>query len=188
MRHFVTVFSVIFLLSGCANLISKVVEEPINPNKAGRTMGADIDDKKIETFIAVNLIKADPGLSNAHINTTSYNGLVLLSGEVSNSTLKTLAGDVAREFRGVRQVYNELRVQGKTSIVSRTNDALISGKIKAKLAFKKNLAYKDFTVVTEDSVVYLLGTVRRATGDVATEIARNTSGVKKVVKCFEYVD
>ena len=56
MRHFVTVFSVIFLLSGCANLISKVVEEPINPNKAGRTMGADIDDKKIETFIAVNLI------------------------------------------------------------------------------------------------------------------------------------
>jgi osmotically-inducible protein OsmY len=99
-----------------------------------------------------------------------------------------LAGDVAREFRGVRQVYNELRVQGKTSIVSRTNDALISGKIKAKLAFKKDIDYRDFTVVTEDSVVYLLGTVRRSTGDVATDIARNTSGVEKVVKCFEYVD
>jgi osmotically-inducible protein OsmY len=101
--------------------------------------------------------------------------------------MKSLAGDVAREYRGVRQVYNELQIRGKTSIVSRTNDTIISGKIKAKLAFNKEVDYSDLILITEDSVVYLVGTVTKATGDLAANIARNTSGVRKVVRCLEYV-
>lgn len=102
--------------------------------------------------------------------------------------MKSLAGDVAREYSGVRQVYNELQIRGKTSIISRTNDTLISGKIKTKLAFNKVVDYSDLTLITEDSIVYLLGTVSKSTGDLAAEIASNTSGVRKVVKCLEYVD
>ena len=101
--------------------------------------------------------------------------------------MKSLAGDVAREYTRVRQVYNELQVRGKTSIISRTNDSIISGKIKTKLAFNSAVNYSDLTVVTEDSVVYLLGTVSEAAGDLAAETARNTSGVRQVVKCLEYV-
>ncbi len=141
----------------------------------------------MRTFIGVNLKKADPQLDKAHINVSIFNGLVLLTGEVSSTTLKSLAGDVAREYTRVRQVYNELQVRGKTSIISRTNDSIISGKIKTKLAFNSAVNYSDLTVVTEDSVVYLLGTVSEAAGDLAAETARNTSGVRQVVKCLEYV-
>ena len=141
----------------------------------------------MRTFIGVNIKKADPQLKKSHINVSVFNALVLLTGEVSSAEMKSLAGDVAREYRGVRQVYNELQIRGKTSIVSRTNDTIISGKIKAKLAFNKEVDYSDLIVITEDSVVYLLGTVTKATGNLAADVARNTSGVRKVVKCLEYV-
>ena len=99
-----------------------------------------------------------------------------------------MAGDVAREFNGVRQVHNELQVRGKSSIVSRTNDSLITGKIKTKMAFDQQVKASDIQVVTEDSVVYLMGKVRQMDGEAAANIARESSGVRKVVKVFEYVD
>ena len=187
MRQFVMIFSLITLLTGCTSVVNKLATEPFKPEATGRTLGADIDDTKMKTFIGVNLKKADSGLEKAHINVAVFNGLVLLTGELSSATLKTLAGDVAREYTRVRQVYNELQVRGNTSIISRTNDTIISGKIKTKLAFNKGVNYSDLMVITEDSIVYLLGTVSEATGDLAAETARNTSGVKKVVKCLEYV-
>ena len=188
MRHLVVICSLMALLSGCASIVNKVTTESFKPDATGRTLGADIDDTKMRTLIGVNLKKANPKLEKAHINVSVFNGLVLLTGEVSSATSKTLAGDVAREYTRVRQVYNELKVRGKTSIISRTNDSIISGKIKTKLAFNKSVNYSDLIVITEDSIVYLLGTVSEATGDLAAETARNTSGVRKVVKCLEYVE
>ena len=187
MRQFVFIFRMITLLTGCSSIINQLTTEPFKPEPTGRTLGADIDDTKMKTLIGVNLKKADPELERAHINVAVFNGLVLLTGEVSSATMKTLAGDVARDYTRVRQVYNELQVRGNTSIISRTNDTIISGKIKTKLAFNKGVNYSDLMVITEDSIVYLLGTVSEATGDLAAETARNTSGVKKVVKCLEYV-
>ena len=99
--------------------------------------------------------------------------------------MRSIAGDIAREYRGVRKVYNELQVRGNTSIVSRTNDSIISAKIKTKLTFNTEVDYSDMLVVTEDSVVYLLGTVNESSADLATEIAVNTGGVRKVVRCLE---
>ncbi|MBT5795791.1 MAG: BON domain-containing protein, partial [Porticoccaceae bacterium] len=113
---------------------------------------------------------------------------VLITGEAPNQEMKALAGDTARDYHGQRKVYNELQLRGKTSIVSRTNDSLISGKIKTKLAFTKGIDFSDMKIVTEDSVVYLLGTLYEDMGDIAAEVARNTTGVRKVVKCFEYVE
>ena len=188
MRQLVVICSLMALLSGCTSIVNKVTTEPFKPDATGRTLGADIDDTKMRTLIGVNLKKADPELEKAHINISVFNGLVLLTGEVSSATLKTLAGDVAREYTRVRQVYNELQVRGKTSIISRTNDSVISAKIKTKLAFSKGANYSDLTVITEDSVAYLLGTVSEATGNFAAETASNTSGVRKVVKCLEYVE
>ena len=187
MRQFVMIFSLITLLTGCTSVVNKLTTESFKPDPTGRTLGTDIDDTKMTTLIGVNLKKADPELKIAHINISVFNGLVLLTGEVPSATLKILAGDVAREYTRVRQVYNELQVRGKTSIISRTNDSIISGKIKTKLAFNSAVNYSDLLVVTEDSVVYLLGTVTEAAGDLAAETARNTSGVRQVVKCLEYV-
>jgi osmotically-inducible protein OsmY len=188
MFRLATVLSLLITLSGCTAIVDKMTDEPIQPDPTGKSVGKDYDDSKMETFIGVNIRKADPALAKAHVNVTVYNGLVLITGEAPNQEMKALAGDTARDYHGQRKVYNELQLRGKTSIVSRTNDSLISGKIKTKLAFTKGIDFSDMKVVTEDSVVYLLGTLYEDMGDIAAEVARNTRGVSKVVKCFEYVE
>jgi len=188
MFRLATVLSLLITLSGCTAIVNTVTDEPIQPDPTGKSMGKDYDDSKMETFIGVNIRKADPALAKAHVNVTVYNGLVLITGEVPTPEIKALAGDTARDYHGQRKVYNELQLRGKTSIVSRTNDSMISGKIKTKLAFTKGIDFSDMKIVTEDSVVYLLGTLYEDMGDIAAEVARNTRGVRKVVKCFEYVE
>jgi osmotically-inducible protein OsmY len=188
MFRLATVLSLLIMLSGCTAIVDKVTDEPFRPDPTGKSAGKDYDDSKMETFIGVNIRKADPALAKAHVNVTVYNGLVLITGEAPNQEMKALAGDTARDYHGQRKVYNELQLRGKTSIVSRTNDSLISGKIKTKLAFTKGIDFSDMKIVTEDSVVYLLGTLYEDMGDIAAEVARNTTGVRKVVKCFEYVE
>ena len=170
------------MLSGCTAIVDKVTDEPFQSDPTGKSVGKNYDDAAMETFIGVNIRKSDPALARAHVKVTVYNGLVLITGEAPNQEMKALAGDTARDYHGQRKVYNELQLRGKTSIVSRTNDSLISGKIKTKLAFTKGIDFSDMKIVTEDSVVYLLGTLYEDMGDIAAEVARNTTGVRKVVK------
>jgi len=188
MHRFVAVLTLLIMLSGCTALIDKVTDEPIKSDPTGKSIGKDFDDQTMETFIGVNIRKADPALAEAHINVNVYNGLVLITGEAPSQEMKALAGDIARNYHGQRKVYNELQVRGKTSIVSRANDSIISGKIKTKLTFTKGIDSSDMKILTEDSVVYLLGTLYEDMGDIAAEVARNTRGVERVVKCFEYVE
>jgi osmotically-inducible protein OsmY len=185
-----SILTIVFFgfITGCTSIVNDLTTEPIQSEETGKTIGAGIDDPKMRTFIGVNIKKADPALDKAHINVSVFNGLVLLTGEVPNGSLRMMAGDIARGYRGVRKVYNELQVRGNTSIMSRTNDSLISTKIKTKLTFNPEIDYSDMLVVTEDSIVYLLGTVDQASADLATEIAAATGGVRKIVKCLEYVD
>ena len=188
MYRITSVLSILVMLSGCTALVDMGTDEPINSDPTGKTIGRDFDDSAMETFIAVNIRKADPVLAEAHVNVNVYNGMVLMTGEVPNQEMKLLAGDTARSYHGQRKVHNELQIRGKTSVVSRTNDSIISGKIRTKFAFTKEIDSSDIKVVTEDSVVYLLGTLYEDMGNIAAEIARNTRGVKQVVKCFEYVE
>jgi len=176
------------LVSGCTSIVSSVVKEPINPDPTASTIGSDLNDLKMDTFIGVNIKKADERLADSHINVHVYDSVVLLTGEVPSQEMKTLAGDTARAYMGVRQVHNELAIRGNTSIVSRTNDSLITAQVKTKLAFDKEVESGDINVTTEDSVVYLMGKVRRLSAEKATEIASASSGVRQVVKVFEYVD
>jgi len=188
MYRITSVLVLLVMLSGCTAFVNTVTDEPIQPDPTGKSIGKDYEDNKMETFIGVNIRKADPALAESHVNVTVYNGLVLITGEAPSQEMKALAGDIARDYHGQRKVYNELQLRGKTSIVSRTNDSIISGKIKTKLAFTKGIDSSDMKVVTEDSVVYLLGTLYEDMADIAAEVARNTRGVRKVVKCFEYVE
>jgi len=188
MFRLATVLSLLITLSGCTAIVDKVTDEPFQSDPTGKSVGKSYDDAAMETFIGVNIRKSDPALARAHVNVTVYNGLVLITGEVPNQETKALAGDTARDYHGQRKVYNELQVRGKPSIVSRTNDSLLSVKINTKLAFSKGIDSSDIKVVTEDSVVYLLGTLYEDMGDIAAEVARSTRGVSKVVKCFEYVE
>jgi len=188
MRNIILMLSLIGLLSSCTSVVNSVVKEPITPDPTSSPIGSDINDIKMDTFIGVNIKKADPALKKAHVNVHVYNAIVLLTGEVPTKELRALAGEVARAYTGQRQVHNELQVRGNSSIVARTNDALISAKVATKLTFDKEIKSSNIEVSAEDSVVYLMGKVRRINGEKAAAIASQTSGVRSVVKVFEYVD
>ncbi|MGB1868755.1 MAG: BON domain-containing protein [Porticoccaceae bacterium] len=188
MRFFAVFLTGVFMLSGCTTVVDSVTSKPIEPDPSSTSMGTAIDDMKMDTFIGVNIKKADPALDKSHININVVNRVVLLTGEVPSKALKQKAGDVARAFKDVRQVYNELQVRGKTSIVSRTNDTMLTAKVKAKLMFNEKIKASNIEVITEDSVIYLMGTVDRATAELAGKIASDSSGIRKVVRVFEYID
>ena len=114
--------------------------------------------------------------------------MVLLSGEVSNNEQRELAGKTVGKINRVRQVYNELQVQDKTSFFSRTHDSWLTSKIKSKLLANGDIDSGRIKVVTEDNTVFMMGLLTSAEADQAVKVIRDTDGVQKIVKVFEYID
>ena len=144
-----------------------------------------LDDEIIEDKIVATIVQRFKGAF--HVNATSYNGIVLLTGEVPAEGAKADIGEIARTTPKVRAVQNELVIGAVTDLGSRSNDTLTTSKVKARFVEANKFQINHVKVVTERGVVYLLGLVRRDEGDAAAEIARTTSGAQRVVKVFEYV-
>jgi len=143
------------------------------------------NDQEIE-FVASS--KIDEALKGqGHVNVTSYNYTALLTGEVPTAQARADAEKAAGEVPRVKTVVNELQIAGTSSAGSRSNDAYITSKVKSNLLGNGKVKPTDVKVVTEAGVVYLLGLVTRDEADAATEVARSTSGVQKVVRVFEYI-
>jgi osmotically-inducible protein OsmY len=123
----------------------------------------------------------------AHVNVTSYNYTVLLTGEVPDAKSKEEAEKVAREIERVKGVVNELQIGAASSLQARGNDTFLTGRVKAAFVTPQKFSPLSVKVVTEAGVVYLLGLVTRQEADDATEIARGIGGVQKVVRVFEYL-
>jgi len=176
------------LLSGCVPLVIAGAAGGAALVVADRrSVGAQTDDEAIELKMANN-IGAGYG-DRVHVNVTSYNGIVLLTGEVPTPELKRSIEDIAKSTAKVRTVHDELAVGPVSSIGSRTNDSYITSKVKARFVeANKTFSATHVKVVTERQVVYLMGLVRREEGDAAAQIAATTSGVVRVVKLFEYIN
>jgi osmotically-inducible protein OsmY len=174
--------------SGCTTIVSGTTSKPIESDPGSRTFGAVIDDQSIETTVGVNIRKADPNLDLAHLTVTSYNGIVLLTGQVINAELRALAAKTASMVKNVRQVRNELEIGANSSFTARSTDTLLTTKVKGKLLGRNDIKDSRVKVVTENGIVFLMGLVTHAEGDVASQVAQDTSGVQKVVRLFEYVD
>lgn len=153
-----------------------------------RTTGTLIEDQSIELKISNEFRKHDDIKSQAHWNATSYNTKVLLTGEAPTEELRQKMANTALSVEKVTHVYNELTIAAPSSIMSRSSDTVITGKVKTLLLADKNTKGLNTKVVTDKGVVYLMGLVTREQGDNATEVARQTGGVQKVVKLFEYID
>lgn len=150
-----------------------------------RTSGVYVEDENIELKTSKSIAEAFG--ETVHVNITSFKGNVLLTGEVPNEAAKTKAANLAKVTENVRNVTNELAVGPKTALSSRANDAYLTSKIKAQFVSENRFQANFVKVVTENTVVYLLGYVTQKEADDAVNIARNTSGVSKVVKVFEYI-
>jgi osmotically-inducible protein OsmY len=143
-----------------------------------------VSDERIEIQIGQRL---SDQFKTAHINTISYNKMVLLTGEVPNAAAKAEAEKIAQSISEVRSVVNELQIGPASSFGNRGNDSFISGKVKAAFISHAKFQPNHVKVITEGGVVYLLGLVTRGEAETATEIARTVGGVQKVVRVFEYI-
>lgn len=150
-----------------------------------RTSGAQLEDESIE-LRAASRIRDNLG-ERVHINVNSYNRRVLLTGEVPNAQDKQLVEQIVTRVDNVQLVVNELAVLGNATLTQRSSDTLVTGRVKAGLVDAKDLYANAFKVVTERGITYLMGRVTQREADRATEIARSSSGVQKVVRVFEII-
>lgn len=151
-----------------------------------RTSGIYVEDENIE-LKAVKYVETTLG-ENTHINVTSYNRNVLLTGEAPDVATKANAEAFVKSIEHVRNITNEITIGPKTDLSSRSNDTFITSKIKTKFVTENQFPANYVKIVTENSAVYLMGIVTKAEADAATAIASNTDGVSKVVKVFEYMN
>ncbi len=172
-------------LQGCVGLVIGGAVAGAAATFDRRTIGAQTEDKAIAVKAELRVPKvAGP---DAHVNTASFNRVVLLTGEVKDEATKAAVEKEVRAIDGVTNVANELTIGPPASYTSRSNDALITTKVKAGLANMQTISATSYKVVTERSVVYLMGRVTQREGQVGADVARSVGGVSQVVKLFDYI-
>ncbi|MBB3222263.1 BON domain-containing protein [Pseudoduganella umbonata] len=172
-------------LSGCVGLVVGGAVAGTMAASDRRTFGAQTEDKTIGVKASTRLrnILDDTG----HVNVNAFNRKVLITGEVPDQAKKDAVEREVKAIEGVQSVTNELAIAGPASYTSRSNDALLTTKVKASLVDAKDISANSFKVITERGEVYLMGRVTQFEANRATEIARGVSGVTKVVRVFEYI-
>ena len=173
-------------LSGCAPLIvGGAMMGGTLMYTDRRTSGAQVEDQSIELKAANRAVEVvgDRG----RISVTSYNRLVLLTGEAASEADKAAVEQAVQRVENVRSIVNEIAVMGVASLTSRSNDAILSGKVKASLVDAKDLQANAFKVVTERGTVYLMGRVTEREAGRSADVTRSVSGVQKVVRVFEII-
>jgi osmotically-inducible protein OsmY len=173
-------------LAGCAPLIigGAMVSGTLMATDR-RTSGTQIEDQAIE-LKASSRVKEVVG-DRGHVNTTSYNRMVLITGEVPTDADKLAVEQAVARIENVRSIVNELAASGSASLTSRSNDTLLTSKVKASFVDARDMLSNAFKVVTERGTVYLMGRVTEREATRASELARSVSGVQKVVRVFEIV-
>ncbi|MBP7980347.1 MAG: divisome-associated lipoprotein YraP [Tolumonas sp.] len=178
----------LLLLQGCVGvLLAGGAASGVVVAKDRRSVTAQMDDQKIELNTRNELSDRTDISRISHISINSNNGIVLLVGQTPYRKHSDEVKAMAERQNGVRKVYNEIKITEPTGYDIRTNDSWITSKVRTRLIAEKNFDSSHIKVVTEDSQVFLMGMVTRDEGELAVEIARNVSGVTKVIRVFEYV-
>jgi len=173
------------LLSACAPAMFGGVIGTAMVATDRRTSGAQVDDEAIEIRSAAAM-RENFG-TNTRVNITGYNRQVLLTGEVANDQQRLQAEQLVSKLPNVRSIVNELAVGPASSLSDRSSDALITARVKAAMVDTEDVFANVYKVVTERGTVYLMGRVTQREAQRATEVARGVSGVKRVVRVFEYL-
>ena len=172
-------------LQGCFAVVATGVTAGALMAADRRSSGAYVEDESIE-MKALGEISKRYG-DKAHVNVTSYNRKVLLTGEAPDDAAKSAIERLTADLPNVQAVTNDIQTGAPTDLGSRSSDSYITSKVKGRFVEANKFHANNVKVVTEAGTVYLLGLVTRVEADAATEIARTTSDVRKVVRVFEYV-
>ena len=187
MKRLFVLFALVFTLQGCIFVVGAA---------AGAAGAAAVyDHRSVEKIFqdqqtshaVVNKINSIPGITDSsHIEVTCFNQVILLTGEASSPEIRDQADAMAHSVPNVQHVYNELTVKGPTSSLTRASDSWVTAKIKTRMLATKGLQSGTIKVVTENGTVYLMGVVSQKQANIAVSIARQISGVQRVVKIFQY--
>lgn len=172
------------LLSACAPLLmGGAAATTVLVATDRRSSGAQLDDQGIELRAASNI--RDALGSRVRVSVTSFNRRALITGEAASERDKALVGEAVRQTPNVQAVYNEVGIANSPSLKERTEDSLLTGKVKAGLVAAKDIPANSIKVVTERGTVYLMGMLSQSEAERATSVARTTSGVQRVVRLIE---
>ena len=180
----------VLLITSCtAILVETTGEQGISEDPTERTAGARVEDQSIETKVIVNMKSREPEFRKANFNVISHNGVVLLVGQVASNELKNKASEITSQASSkIKRIHNELEVAGKTSLIARSNDTWIATKVRTLMLANSDVPSGQVRVIAENGAIYLMGLIDQGNGDNAARLARNVSGVTRVVKVFEYIN
>ena len=179
----------LLVFSSCSTiLVNTTNRDGIQENPTRRTSGTILEDKAIETKVSVNLKAEDIAFRNTRINVISHNGVVLVVGQIESESLKTKATQVALEASAkIRRIHNELEITNKTGLLSRGNDTWIAAKVRTSMLIDDEVPANQIRIVVENGAVYLMGIISESEGETAANLARNVTGVARVIKVFDYI-
>ena len=172
-------------LTACAPLVIGGAAMGVMVSIDRRTPGTQVDDETIELKAGARMRELFG--DKAHVNLTSYNRQVLLTGEVPTEQAKQQAEQAVGRIDNVKGIVNDLAVMSTSTITQRSSDTLVTGKVKASLVDAQDLYVGAYKVVTERGTVYLMGRVTQRESDRATQITRTISGVQRVVRMLEII-
>ncbi|HCH25510.1 MAG TPA: phospholipid-binding protein [Oceanospirillaceae bacterium] len=162
--------------------------QPLEVNEGTRSLGTVYNDQLTESVAIDSIRRASELLREAHFSVVSFNGVVLLTGQVPSEDTRTLAGAKAQLAPNVRKVHNALTIGPASRTMVRANDALITTQVKTMMIGETLFPASRVKVFTESGVVYLMGLVTQAEATWSIQIASRARGIQKIVKVFEYID
>lgn len=175
------------MLTGCGTLLATFETDTIDEDPGKRTIAQQIEDESIETKAIVNIRALDSAFDEANLVAVAYNGFVLVAGQVFKQDLKDQVPNVLRKIAGVRRIYNELEVRPNASTEVHANDVWLTTQVKSKLLITSDTPSTRVKVVTENSVVYLMGLLTPEEADRVADVAASINGVSRVVRLFELI-
>lgn len=185
-KKMICLLALLPLLHGCAAVVVGTAATSAVVAQDRRTTGTIVEDKSIQMKAAQAIQVVTQDNPNAHISAISYNNRLLLVGQVPSQQMRDDIENAIRRIKKIQQIHNEITLDHPTSTLTRSNDSLITTKIKSQMAVTRDINPTRVKVVTENGVVYLMGIVTPLEEDITVDIARHTKGVDKVVKIFEY--
>ena len=188
MIKLVAIISVIALLQGCAGAVMVGAVGGAKMANDERSMSTQISDTNAGFDITGALSKYEDLNNQTNITGVVMNGNVLMYGQAPNSMLHDKAIKAVQELNIGGKIHNQIRIGNPTSFTTRSNDTWVTTKVKGRMLNEKSLDVTRIKVITENGEVFLLGLIERSQADLAVDVARNTAGVRKVVKVFEYVE
>jgi len=191
LRRIIPLLCILSLLQGCAAplvVAGGAAAAGMMVAKDRRTAGTMLDDERIELRAQRRIADQPELLENSHVNVTSYNGVVLLSGEAVLPMYKQQVEQIVRQEAKVREIRNELRIAPLSESASRSRDAVLTTRVKTRLINSEGINASGFKVVSENATVYLMGMVSHDEAARAVQAVRSVPGVARIVKVFEYTD